>query len=219
MFLCLRVDLDYVPWDTPDAQEFGHGEPAVLLRMLDLARHHGYKYHFFASNRAMRAFPSNTESVLNEGHDLDWLCKHPENPAKRFEDAVALFALLGHESRGMAIRGPWPATSPTFEGIESFQFLSAHAGFCPPGLKLFPIEVKSLRDGVRAGMTVRAWSEAAKTHIRDAASRNRGATIVVRPQVLSRFDPKLTVLKEIVDIAVVAGLRLMTLREALTEPW
>ena len=30
MFLTLRIDLDYVPWDTPDAAEFGHGEPATL---------------------------------------------------------------------------------------------------------------------------------------------------------------------------------------------
>ena len=31
MYFCLRIDLDYVPWDTPDATEFGHGEPAVFL--------------------------------------------------------------------------------------------------------------------------------------------------------------------------------------------
>ena len=55
MFLCLRVDLDYVPWDSPDATEFGHGEPAVLLKLLELGRFTGYKFHFFASNLECRA--------------------------------------------------------------------------------------------------------------------------------------------------------------------
>ena len=58
--------MDYVPWDTPDATEFGHGEPAMVLRLLDMARQRGFKYHFFASNRTLRAFPSSAEAVLND---------------------------------------------------------------------------------------------------------------------------------------------------------
>ncbi len=86
MYFCLRIDLDYVPWDTPDAKDFGHGEPAMLLRILEMARHTGLKFHFFASNRVLRAFPANADAVLNDGHDLDWFCKHPEAPGNaRFQ--------------------------------------------------------------------------------------------------------------------------------------
>ena len=39
MFLTLRIDLDYVPWDSPDAHEFGHGEPAAFLNMKEDGAH------------------------------------------------------------------------------------------------------------------------------------------------------------------------------------
>src|SRR5436189_6418729 len=110
MYFCLRIDLDYVPWDTPDAVEFGHGEPAAFLRLLDLARGSGYRFHFFASERVLRAFPASAEAVLNEGHDLDWFCKHPEDPARK-EEALRLLAEMGHKPLGLAIKGNWPAVS------------------------------------------------------------------------------------------------------------
>src|SRR5580704_15703809 len=124
MYFCLRIDLDYVPWDTPDAKEFGHGEPAMLLRILELARHTGLKFHFFASNRVLRAFPANADAVLNDGHDLDWFCKHPEAPGARFQDAKAEFTSLGHEPAGFALRAAWPVTVKTFAGIEQMKFVS-----------------------------------------------------------------------------------------------
>src|ERR1044071_3019622 len=111
MFFCLRVDLDYVPWDTPDATEFGHGEAAAFLRLLDLARSSGYRFHFFASERVLRAFPSEAEAVLNEGHDLDWFCKHPESPERK-DEAIKLLAEIGHKPVGLAIKGSWPADGP-----------------------------------------------------------------------------------------------------------
>ncbi|WP_218250556.1 hypothetical protein, partial [Pseudomonas sp. FW305-3-2-15-C-LB3] len=67
---------------------------------MDVARRNGLKYHFFASNRVLRAFPSLGETVLNEGHDLDWLLKHPD----RAEETRALFAALGHRGQGFATR-------------------------------------------------------------------------------------------------------------------
>ena len=91
MFLCLRVNLDYVPWDAALAEEFGHGEPAVVIRLLELARKRGLKLHFFASGRSLRAFPSIGDSVLNDGHDLDWLGADTAG----FAEALPLFRKLG----------------------------------------------------------------------------------------------------------------------------
>src|SRR5579871_3660245 len=125
MFFCLRVDLDYVPWDNPDAAEFGHGEPAVVLRLLDLARDTGCKFHFFASTRVLRAFPATVAAVLDEGHDLDWLCKHPE----------------------------WPegASAPD----SGLRFISATSGETPPNIRLFQTSEVGDRVAMRSGLTAR----------------------------------------------------------------
>lgn len=214
MFLCLRVDLDYVPWDSPDASEFGHGEPATLLRMLEIARHTGYKWHFFVSERVLRAFPSTAEAVLNDGHDLDWLCKRPDQAEIRYVEARTRLATLGHTPIGMALRGPWPESAPSFQGLETLQFLSAGPG-PTPGPTLFPVETKSDREAVRGGLTARAWTDLTKAQLRQAASRRLSLTLSVRPQVLARFDPRLVHLREILDMARAVDLPIRTLRDAL----
>lgn len=213
MFLCLRIDLDYVPWDTPDAAEFGHGEPAVLLRVLELARHTGYKFQFFASNRVLRAFPANAEAVLNDGHDLDWFCKHPEAANDRYSEARALFSMIGHVPLGFSVRGSWPSSETTFDGIQEMRFISAHPGPHPKHLEFFPVETRSARDAVRSGVTARGWTDATKAQLRDAASRNLGTTLVVRPQVMARFDTKLTHLREILALAGALDMPIQTLRD------
>lgn len=214
MFLTLRIDLDYVPWDSPDALEFGHGEPAMFLRILDLARATGVRYQFFVSNRVLRAFPATAEAVLNEGHDLDWFSKHPEEQEGRFEEALGLFDAIGHKPIGVCIRGAWPGSSPF---PAEMQFLSASPGPVPSGVKLFPVETKPDRDAMRAGVSARSWTDGIKAQLRDAASRNRSLTVSVRPQVLSKFDPKLSHLKEILDMAKAVELPLKTYRQELTS--
>jgi hypothetical protein len=215
MVLTLRVDLDYVPWDTPDATEYGHGEPAYLLRLLDLGRHTGYKFHFFASNRVLRAFPSATEAVLNDGHDLDWFCKHPEDPAARYEEALTLFAPIGHFPIGMGIRGSWPNESPNWDRDPKLAFLSACPGPSPKGLRLFPAETRTLRDWIRSGATTRSWTESTKLLLRDTASRSLFQTVTVRPQVLARHDPKLLHLREVLDFATALDVPILTFRDIL----
>lgn len=214
MHLCLRVDLDYVPWDTPDANEFGHGEPAAFLRLLDLARQTGNRFQFFVSNRVLRAFPATAEAVLNEGHDLDWFCKHPEEQ-RLFEEALELFDVVGHKPIGLCVRTEWPREAKVPEGL---RFLSSASGFVPEGLTYFPVETKSDRDAARNGLTAHAWTEGLKSAVRDAASRNRAVTVCVRPQVLAKFDPKLGHVKEIVDLARAVELPIRTMRQALAEP-
>lgn len=217
MYFCLRIDLDYVPWDTPDAKEFGHGEPAMLLRILELARHTGHKFHFFASNRVLRAFPANADAVLNDGHDLDWFCKHPELQGARFAEAQKEFKALGHTIIGFALRSAWPSDAVPFDGIEQLKFVSGPPGPVPPGLVLFPVEGKSVREVARTGVSTRSWTETTKTQLRQAASRNMGITLAVRPQVLARLDPKLSHLKELLELSTAVGMSVKTLRDVLAS--
>jgi hypothetical protein len=217
MFLCLRIDLDYVPWDTPDAEAFGHGEPAMVLRLLDLARASGHRYHFFASNRVLRAFPATAEAVLNEGHDLDWFCKHPVGDSDRRSEANSLFDQLGHKPLGLCLRNAWPESEEPLVDTTGLRFLSAAPGIAPEGLTLFPVEARPPRDAARAGLTARAWTDATKSLVRDFASRRRDLTVSIRPQVLAKFDAKLAHVKEILDIGIAAGMTLKTLRQVLKE--
>ena len=205
-FLCVRIDLDYVPWDTPDAQQFGHGEPAMLLRLLELARQTGARWHFFASERTLRAFPTEADAVLNDGHDLDYLAKHPEEPA-RLEEAARLFAAAGHQPRGWAIREPWPKGVALPEGVD---FLSGPLDEEPP-TRLFPTTGRSLHEAVRQGSSLRAWLDAISKGLQGEA------TVVLSPQVLARVDPRLEGLNELLTTARKRGLALRTLREVL-EP-
>lgn len=213
MFFCLRIDVDYVPWDTPDADEYGHGEPALVLRLLEMARGLGYRFHFFASNRVLRAFPATADAILNEGHDLDWYCKHPESGVERLDEAHKLFALQGHQPLGLSVKGAWPAESNL--DLSGLKFLTALPSNPPEGLTFFPVETRLDRDASRAGLSTRAWTDATKGQIRDAASRNRDLTVVVRPQVLAKYDPKLVHVRELLEIARAVGLPIMTLRQAL----
>lgn len=217
MHLCVRVDLDYVPWDTPDALEFGHGEPAIVLRLLDLATATGAKYHFFASNRVLRAFPSTADTVLNDGHDLDWLCKHPEELVGRYGEADELFEAVGHKAEGLALRAAWPGDLLEMPVPPGLRFVSATPGAVPAGLRLYPVETRPERDALRAGQSIRAWVDGIKTHMRHVASVNRGATIVIRPQVLAKIDPHLRYVRELVEFALALEFRIRTLRDLERE--
>jgi len=177
---------------------------------LDLARATGSRFQFFVSNRVLRAFPATAEAVLNEGHDLDWFCKHPEN-AERYDNARKLFDRIGHQPMGLCVRGAWPDRT---EFPRDLTFLSASAGNAPEGIKLFLVETRSDRDAVRAGTTAHAWTESLKTQIRDAATRNRAVTICVRPQVLAKFDPRLVHLKELLELARAIEMPVISLRRA-----
>lgn len=216
MRFCLRVDLDYVPWDSPDAAEFGHGEPAMILRLLELAKEHEYRLQFFASNRVLHAFPSTAEAILNDGHDLDWLCKHPEQFAARYESAIPLFAILGHKPIGLAIKTTWPQEGPS-EIPGDFKFLSAQGGVSPRAVRLFTTLPKTDRDSARSGLSADKWTTTVKNELRAASSVNRSTTLTVRPQVLAKLDPHLGHIQEIIRFANAFFLPLGTLRDELNE--
>src|SRR5690606_32726685 len=61
-----QIDLSYLPWNSADAAQFGHGEVASLLRLLNLARLDGIKYHVFVSTPVLRIFPAAIEAVLGD---------------------------------------------------------------------------------------------------------------------------------------------------------
>lgn len=208
--LCVRVDLDYVPWDTPDAEEFGHGEPAMVLRLLSWADQCRVPLHFFASNRVLRAFPTSAHTIVRAGHDLDWLAKHPEQPQRAIE-AKALLTEHADGLQGMALKVPWPSDVALPEGLA---FVSCQEGYAPSGVRWFAVGALQDREAARSGASARSWADALRTHVRSAASLNRTTTIVVRPQVLARFDRRLQLLKEVVTLAQAVGLRVATLRDA-----
>ena len=187
----------------------------MVLRILELARNTGFKFHFFASTRVLRAFPTHADAVLNEGHDLDWFCKHPEEPGARYEEAKAEFACFGHEPVGLALRTPWPTGVEPFEGMKAMKFVSAPTGPIPGGLRHYPVDSKSIRDIARTGVTAKSWVDTTKAQLREAASRNIDMTLPVRPQVLARLDPKVVHIKELLDLASAVGMPVRTLRDAV----
>ncbi|RYG36061.1 hypothetical protein EON81_10845 [bacterium] len=154
---------------------------------------------------------------MGDGHDLDWLCKHPEEAGERYRASRDLFDEIKHVSVGLATREAWPTDFVSFAGLEENRFLSSPAGFVPPGIVHFPVEARAAREAMRAGMNVRAWTDASKRQLRESGSRRKGTTLVVRPQVLARYDPKLNHIREILDIASAVGLPVKTLRELWSE--
>jgi hypothetical protein len=115
----------------------------------------------------------------------------------------------------MCVRGAWPAENPTFDGIDDLRFLSAAPGAAPGNLRLFAVETRPMREGVRGGLTSRTWCDSVKAHMREDASRNRSLTVTIRPQVLAKHDPKLVYVCEIVEHAPAIGMAIGTLRDRL----
>ncbi len=217
MRFCLRIDLDYVPWDEPDAREFGHGEPAMILRLLTLARTTGAKMHFFASDRVLRAFPQAAEAALSEGHHVDWFCKHPDQMVKRLPIARAALGELGSPLRGFALRNAWPEGEPVPPEAAALQFATGPVSGGPPGLPYFPVNYRPEREAIRSGQSVRVWCDAVRQVMRERASLQQDVVIALRPQVLAKADPQLRLVREIMELAKVIGLQQRTLIEMLAE--
>ena len=179
-YLCLRVDLDGLPW------EGGASEPVVLARLLALARKTGLRYHVFAPPRTLRAFPAYAEAVFGDGHDLDPL------GGPTFDGV-----LTDHLPMGFALRA-----GEAYTGDAGLAFVSGSPGF-PADLPAF--------DGTRAAV------ERLRAEVRARGARGRSATLTLRAGELARTDPKLGGVREVVSLALAAGLVLRTLREVVAE--
>ncbi len=211
MFFCIRWDLDYVPWDSPDAEEFGHGEPAMFLRILELARQRGDRFQFCASNRVLRAFPALGDAVLDDGHDLDWLCKHPEEPGMRWEVAKELFASLGKLPEGMAYRR---ATSTLPTAPVEIRWTS---GGSAEGAISLPLALPPAREVVRSGRSYKAWIEQCLDEIKLRSESPEGITVAIHPQMLARLDAQLSGVKTLLETADSLHLPVISLRQAFAR--
>ncbi|MBL8049564.1 MAG: hypothetical protein JNJ45_12880 [Chthonomonas sp.] len=71
MPVVIALNVTYVPWEIEGRAAADHGEPAMVLRFLQVARELGLKYQFFVSQDVRRAFPKLVDTILNEAHELD----------------------------------------------------------------------------------------------------------------------------------------------------
>ncbi len=211
MFFSIRWDLDYVPWDSPDALEFGHGEPAMLLKILELARQRGDRFQFVASNRVLRAFPAIGDAILDEGHDLDWLCKHPEDLDSRWKVARDLFLGLGKMPEGMAFKSR-PEVVPAIDN--TFRWTSGGAAVNCVEL---PLEVPTARDCVRSGKSFKAWAQTVLDGLQQDPEHKDVLSIALHPQMLARHDSQLATIRNLLDTADQHFWRCGTLRQAYAE--
>ncbi len=205
MFFCIRWDLDYVPWDTPDALEYGHGEPAMLIRILDFARQRGLRFQFCASNRVLRAFSALGDAILDQGHDLDWYCKHAEEPDMRWPVAEELFSRLGKLPEGIAFRSPPPPGSQ-LEAAFRWSIEGQLLGVQEIQLKGF-----SVHDSLRSGIGYRKCLEEVSSHL---CMGTEPCLLVIRPQDLNKVDPRLNGIDQILRLCEELGIPDLTLRQA-----
>ncbi len=161
----------------------GAAEPVAFARLLALARGAGLRLHVFASPRALRAFPAYAEAALGDGHDLDPL------GGSSFGGALERHAPMGFALR--AGQTPPPAA-------EGARFVS--------GSPAFPADLPAF-DGTRAGI------DRLRAEVRARAARGRSATLALPAGRLARTDPRLGGVREVVSLALAAGLPLRTLRE------
>jgi hypothetical protein len=207
--ICLRLDLDYVPWDAVNAEKYGHGEPAIVLKLLDLARQTGIKFHFFVSNRSLRTFPTTADAILGEGHDLDWLTHYPDD-ADLFLEARELFTLAGHKIEGVATDLPWPAGSDV-TWLSDLNFLTAPTGPHPEHLAFFPETGRADADILPFGL---GKQDVARAH---GGPEGGHGTIVAQPMILAKVDPSLKHFRELINVLNVNAIPVRTLRDATRE--
>lgn len=195
--LTVRVDLRAMPWPGLENRELGHGEVATLVRLLDLARHEGTKYHFFVSSDVMKVYPAAVESVLGDLHDLDWL---GDGSKAGWEEAQGLARKFQHRFEGVALVG----AGQVFEG----------EGFTTGvGEVDFPVNL-ARQDEFLEGKP----SEWLRAVMEGLERFEEGvAVLVVSPQVLGRTDPSLTKVRQILGRARELGFVNRTFREILAE--
>jgi hypothetical protein len=202
MEFCLRIDLDYVPWDADE-----HGDPAMVVRLLDQARTMGWRHHFFGSTRTLRAFPPLAESILNDGHDLAWICPRPEQVVIDLREASTVFGLHGEAVQGAGLIGAWPAGLP---GPEELKWYSSVDGTAPPDALVFPTLWISPKDAAKRGLGGEMWGEMVLEQI---AGIEDSIAVRVQPAFLARVDPRLKMVEKMMAGLAAQGRTLKTMRE------
>ncbi len=202
MTFCLRIDLDYVPWEAEE-----HGEPAMVVRLLDQAREKGWRHHFFVSTRTLRALPTLADSILNEGHDLDWICPRPDNIERDFNEAQQVFGEHGHVIEGAGLINAWPAGLP---GPAPLRWYASIDGTGPGEAVIHPTLWISPKDAAKSGLGGEMWGEMVVERL---AGVEGALAIRTLPSFLSRIDPRLRSLDKMISALLAAGGQMKTLRE------
>ena len=194
--LTVRVDLEATPWPTEENRTLGHGEAAMLVRLLDLARHRGLKYHFFVTTEVMSLFPAAVESVLGDLHDLDWLGDgsvegwgEAQKSARRFQHVFEGYALRAGDS-AVAVAGFVCGAGGDFEVN-----LTEQEAFFGDKPSAWVRQVLKGLEGIENGHAV--WR--------------------IRPQVLGHTDSSLTKVAQVLGAAKEMGFSNRTLREITAD--
>ncbi len=214
MYLCVRVDLDYVPWQSCGPGELPHSEPAMFIRLLDVVRKLGPRLHFFATEQVIRAFPSLIVALLQEGHDLDWLCLDPSKAEEGFEAARKLSFATDYELRGVAYRDQWPSDASL---PAEAKFLSAKTDPGAHRTKFFPLTVAVDSDLVKASGTISVLDEDLRTLLRDHASRRMPATFAIQLPAIAMVDRQLMSFQRLINFAESIEMPIRTLRQVEGE--
>ncbi len=183
----------------------------MVLRLLDLARASGLKFHFFVSARVLRAFPAAADAILGEGHDLDWLCLDPS--LRGYEAASEEFWLIGHKAVGVAFKAAFPE-GLALDWFREFQFASCRSCESFNADCCFPASSPSDLEAIRSGAGLRAWADTAKT----ALSRGQdsgGVILLLHPGLQALFDAKLHHLRDVCEFAMSQETPVISLRDAI----
>lgn len=214
MYLCLRVDLEYVPWQSGTSNVLPHSEPAMFIRLLDIARKLGPRIHFFATVPVMRAFPALVTALLQEGHDIDWLCTDVNEANQGFARAQAHVSDSNYEIRGVGFKDQWPAEA---EFPREAHFLSSRAGPTPNWLRHFPISIMIDGDRVKSSQTMSNLNEDMRALLRDHASRRVPATFAIQLPALGIVDRQLLSLQRLIEFSESIDMPIRTLRQVEGE--
>lgn len=74
----------------------------MILKLLELGRIQGLHYHFFASNRVIRALPSAIDAVLDDHHDLDWFYDGIDSFTEAYAESTKLIKPFDYKWKGVA---------------------------------------------------------------------------------------------------------------------
>lgn len=214
MYLCLRIDLEYLPWENCPAGELPHSESAMFIRLLDVVRKLGPRLHFFATVPVMRAFPAMVSALLQEGHDLDWLCLDPTSADISFELARQQIGSSEYEIRGMGTKEAWPSE---LELPSNASFLSSRAGPLPSRIRHFPVTIMIDGDRVKSAQTMTTLNEDLRALLRDHASRRVPATFAIQLPALATVDRQLMSLHRLIEFAESIDMPIRTLRQVEGE--
>jgi hypothetical protein len=147
----VRIDLAALPWTGLDGGIDATHEITMLLRLLELGRRTGHRFHFFSTAASLRAFPMSAEAILTEGHVLDWLADGEEAT----DEVLQAFLENGVQPTGAGL------TQSEVPELPDWVRFTCGPGQGGSQVKHFGLRNEPLRDALLAGQTYAGWLAAA----------------------------------------------------------